>query len=339
MKLVIFIHNLNYRCGALSHYVVLANKLEADGINVHFVYFDRAIVNSEYLNIKQLSCSHYSEAVDVLRESDIWMADHFPLLDHVRSINYKYRKPLIITVHFLSMLDSICKKPADIKWPERVLCFNTFSKNYLAGLKVKATVLGPLINESDIHVAPDTFDTDRRVSVGDINIRKGVHLFTNIVSQLPDVQFFGVKSYNEIQDSTIPLRRFNNIQILNFVSPVSLFLRRVRILLVPSITESWCRIAFEAMYNGIPVIYTAPYKNTTGIAEESTEGMQEWIQDGAMSRAHNDVAAWCEAIRRLDNEDEYEMWSKKARGRASKLKVFTNTDKYKKLIMGESNYE
>lgn len=321
MEVVVFLHNMNFKCGALYHYVNLSEKLKNKGTNCNFVYFDNAPVSNDYILSKKLLCRHVSTAENILKAADFWMADHFPVLEFVRSINNRFRKPIVITLHFLSLLDSVVP-PKNIRWKEIILCFNKFSQDYLLQKGLSSRVIRPIINEADIQVSQ--FDSDRKIAIGDLCVRKGIAMFTNIALSLKDVNFLGVKNYNEKQDFSSALSSIKNIEVMNYVRPVSLFLRRVKVLIVPSITESWCRIAFEAMYNGIPVIYTRPYLNETGIAVESTEGMQEWIQQGALSCKHDDVNEWCETIRRLEDEAEYAVWSNNAINRALALDMFNN---------------
>lgn len=94
-------------------------------------------------------------------------------------------------------------------------------------------------------------------SIGLINLEKTskVGPFWEIARALPDRTFVGVKGGYGHQHIP-PGRRRSNVTILEQVPPADMHSvwSQLRVLLVPSATESWSMVASEALAHGIPVI-------------------------------------------------------------------------------------
>jgi glycosyltransferase involved in cell wall biosynthesis len=93
-----------------------------------------------------------------------------------------------------------------------------------------------------------------------------------------------------------------NVQVLPPRENVAEIYAQVRILLVPSQwQETLARVAIEAFANGIPVIAS------------NVGGLRNHAREAGIVVNKNDVPAWIEAIKRLDDPRCYEMYAHKGR--------------------------
>lgn len=84
---------------------------------------------------------------------------------------------------------------------------------------------------------------------------KGGEIFLNAAKSLPEIDFVGVITESANSDNS----EFNNIKNLclrEYDSPKKLYVD-ARVVMIPSLVdETFCRVAYEAVMNGIPVIST-----------------------------------------------------------------------------------
>jgi len=123
----------------------------------------------------------------------------------------------------------------------------------------------------------------------------------------------------------------DNIEWVPFDDDIRNILKRTRILVMPSYYESFGRIAFEAMYNGIPVIYSKinPKSKYPG---GSTEGVETWIKPAGISADRDNIEEWASAIADLDNEDTYQSRSTLVKEHIQSLNIFTEGTRIAELV-------
>jgi hypothetical protein len=100
---------------------------------------------------------------------------------------------------------------------------------------------------------------------------------------------------------------------------------------VPSYYESFGRIAVESMINGIPVLYSKPAKKSI-YPGGSTEGMQEWIGDAAISCEREDYTEWMDAIARFDDSTFYSEFTDHAKDHIDKMNLFTEASRIAEMV-------
>jgi glycosyltransferase involved in cell wall biosynthesis len=156
----------------------------------------------------------------------------------------------------------------------------------------------------------DHYRVDRtaadKITLINLNDNKGAYLFYNLARAMRDHKFLGVKGgYDKQMISTGP-----NITIEENMADIRPAYAQTRILLVPSLIETWGRVAIEAMCSGIPVI------------ANETAGLREACGDAAIFIDRNKPEEWIEEIKKLDDPKYYEKRSKLAFKRAEELRPY-----------------
>lgn len=123
-----------------------------------------------------------------------------------------------------------------------------YNSNYMQSLRLfehESTVLQPLIDYRDY--IPSPTEKRRYIALINVNENKGINQFIELADMLPQYEFLGIKGN---YGSQITPDKSNIRWRENGVIDWS----EIKILLVPSETESWSQVATEAICNGIPVI-------------------------------------------------------------------------------------
>jgi glycosyltransferase involved in cell wall biosynthesis len=163
---------------------------------------------------------------------------------------------------------------------------------------VRTEVIRPIMHEDKIRMDP--YPSGDMITLVNANVNKGVHQFIELAKRMPDRRFLGViPYYGELWVPPAP----SNIEWIKFDDDVRNILARTRILLLPSKYESFGRIAVEAMYNKIPVIYSKPDPNVS--APGTTEGVEEWIVPAGIACERDRPEQWMSAITSLDDPTTY----------------------------------
>lgn len=154
-------------------------------------------------------------------------------------------------------------------------------------------------------VDPDYYDVSREKSTFDneyialinCNLAKGVEMFGKIAAAMPHLRFLAVHGgYSNQEPPNLP-----NVEIWPIQSDIRDVYKVTRILLMPSLYESWGRTATEAMANGIPVICN----RTFGLEENCGE-------DGIFCST---LESYIEAINRMKDKKEYDKQSEAVKKR------------------------
>lgn len=117
---------------------------------------------------------------------------------------------------------------------------------------------------------------------------KGVHTFKALADQMPHRQFLAVEGGYGEQKIT---EAYGNVEFMKHTPDAREFLRKTRVLLMPSEYESYGRVGVEAACAGIPTIC------------HPTPGLREAFDDAAIYCDRNDIAAWYVEIERLFKDE------------------------------------
>lgn len=167
-----------------------------------------------------------------------------------------------------------------------LVVFNAEWQWHALGYRGRAIVVHPPIDAAKYLTTPGD-----RVTLINLNRRKGGELFSEIVMRMPDVDFLGVVGMWEEQ--IVPAELPHNLEILESRDDVRQIYSRTRVLLVPSEWESFGRVAVEAGLSGIPVVASP------------NPGTLEALGNAALYAGWSDTDGWIRAIRSLEDPDFY----------------------------------
>jgi glycosyltransferase involved in cell wall biosynthesis len=247
--------------------------------------------------------------VDAYRWADLILT-HLDMTQYTILMAKTAKRPLVHFVHNDIPYSSILNNFGNVS--------AVYNSQWIAdkiGYKIPGYVLHPPCDVNGYKVE----STKEFITLISLNERKGGYLFYQIAKAMPDKKFLGVVgSY----DNQGPLKMaqieiINNlIQLPNFTlvantPDILSTYRRTRVLLMPSDYESFGRTAAEAMCSGIPVICTP----TPGLKENCGEAALyvgkplKVYEPGEAQVNVGTVEDWVDAIRSLDNENNYEKYS------------------------------
>ncbi len=146
------------------------------------------------------------------------------------------------------------------------------------------------------------------MSLVNLNADKGGELFWQIAAWCPDWQFRGVRgAYGQ---QVMPPPRLPNCEVVDSVPGHRMrehVHARSRVMLMPSLYESWGRVAIEAFASGIPVI------------AHPTPGLVEALGQAGIFAYRDDPTAWIDALNSLRNPDTWQRAFRRALARSDEL--------------------
>jgi len=140
--------------------------------------------------------------------------------------------------------------------------------------------------------------------------RKGGKFFHELAKLMPDYEFLGVEGGYGDQEKD----KLKNVSYMANTPDAKKIYSKTRILLMPSLYESYGRTAVEAMCSGIPVI-AAP-----------TPGLRELLGDAGIFCKLESPLSWIEAIKELDDEKKYKEASDKCLKRSKEIEKSVDSE-------------
>lgn len=172
-----------------------------------------------------------------------------------------------------------------------------------------------------IVVRPPVIAEEYRTRPGDcatlvnLNADKGGELFWQIAAWTPQWRFLGVRgAYGQ---QIMPPPRLPNCEVVDGVPGKRMrehVYSRSRMILMPSLYESWGRVAVEAFASGIPVI------------AHPTPGLVESLGEAGIFAYRDDLNAWIDALASLENPDNWARASHRAQARSLELSATPDLD-------------
>lgn len=169
------------------------------------------------------------------------------------------------------------------------------------GRTPRAITIHPPVAADDYRCTPG-----EAVTLVNLFASKGSATFWAAAEAMPDVKFLAVTGGYGKQD----VRDLPNVEVVDNVPGHEMAERvysRTKILLMPSVYESWGRVGVEAMVCGIPVI------------AHPTAGLQESLGDAGTFVDRDDTDGWVDAIRKLLDGRRWPAASRRALRRAAEL--------------------
>lgn len=159
------------------------------------------------------------------------------------------------------------------------------------------------------------------ITLINLDTNKGGHILREIAKKLPDKKFLAVKgSYSATDDGQIT-EQPKNVRVIENTPDILSVYKKTRVLLMPSLYESWGRTATEAMCSGIPVVVSA----TKGLSENCDYA-------GLYVHDRDDIDQWIRWIKRLDDERFYKFAAEKSLKRSLELDPINNMSEFLQWI-------
>ena len=342
MRVVFFAQFMPDPCGAYFHDVAMAKELQRRGHSVNFVTMSKPVNGKQgvYLGIPW---KHYTMSESELKGGNIWCTPHFPFLKLVRKLNERFQKPMLVTMHFGEDTESVRDYTRLGKWTEILWVISDHIKEHVVNTIPLSPAfkhiesVRPMMLENELKFQErGTLPTGDCITIVNANVMKGLGIFLELARRFPNKKFLGIRPYyNKIN---VP-ENIQNIEWINIQDDIRTVLQRTRIMLVGSMYESWGRVAFESMYNGIPVLHTKPFERTDSRARPSgsTEGMCEWIKDSQFACSYDTIDDWENAVKALDDPETYASYSKKAYDRTYEMDVFSDITTVERKLIDYAN--
>jgi glycosyltransferase involved in cell wall biosynthesis len=152
------------------------------------------------------------------------------------------------------------------------------------------------------------------ITLVNLNENKGCKVFYEMAKRFPEFRFLGVVGGHgeQIIDDSMPNVTIQP-QTANMKEDVW---RRTRILLMPSIYESYGMAGVEALASGIPVL------------AHPTEGLRESQGPFGEFLDRGDLDAWEKALERLSDPEEWRVASVLAKKRSNELDPAPELDRW-----------
>lgn len=231
------------------------------------------------------------------------------IISHLKCSGYAlnraehYKKPYIEIVHNSNMMDILRAKHKDKNAGQFIhVVYNSEFTRKENMYPNPGMVCHP-------HVDLKRYKTKRGDKITLINLfeRKGGKFFGELARLMPEYKFLGVEGAYGTQENINEL----NVSIIKNTPDAKDIYAKTRILLMPSMYESYGRTGIEAMASGIPVI-AAP-----------TPGLQEALGDAAIYCKLESPLKWIEAIHALDDPSYYKEVSERSVKRAKEVEQQT----------------
>lgn len=163
-------------------------------------------------------------------------------------------------------------------------------------------VIYPPVNPEEYRTVPG-----KEVLLVNLADIKGSGIFYALAEEFPGVQFHGVLGAYGNQD----VRSMPNVSISESVDDMRQVYGRTKIVLMPSVYESFGRCAIEAAASGIPTIAA------------STPGLRESLGNAGTFCDYDDLPAWRAALQRLLVDDNWAKASRRTLERSEELAEVT----------------
>ena len=335
MRIIVFAGRMPDLCGAFLHDVELAHELIKRGHEVMFMTLEMPKIGVNGGHYRGIRYMHWTAGDRFLNLSEVWICPHAPALPEVRKINVRYNRPIAATCHYDGNYNAIVTNNPGRRqaWVEFLMFINhTMEPNYRKNISpwppnvVKTAVVRPIMFEERIRI--DEPFRGEYITLVNANQNKGVKQFIDMARAMPDRKFLGViPYYGELKLPEAP----DNIKWVPFDDDIRNILKDTRILLLPSYYESFGRIAFEALYNGIPVLYSKPNPKSK-YPGGSTEGVEEWIKPAGISCERDNTQEWVSTIQSFDDEQTYAARSELSKTHVRAMNIFTEGARIAGLI-------
>lgn len=244
------------------------------GIGHEITIVSRLSPESEYnINGSKVIAAEIAQKVELIQNSDI-IFTHLDDSYEATDLAQKHNKPIVHVLHHSFEIDILRKDLRNV-----YLVYNSEWVKKDRAYPHPGIVVRPPINPSrfeGMQPAADGF-----ITLVNCNKDKGGLILQNIARAMPDKRFLGVLGAHGQQVKGIQ----SNITYWDTQDDIRKVFAETSVLIVPSIYESYGRIAIEAAACGIPVVAA------------DTPGLHESLGDAGVFVRRGDFPGWLHAIR------------------------------------------
>lgn len=188
------------------------------------------------------------------------------------------------------------------RWPPALAVYNSrWMAHEFAGIDARSIIVAPPVYAADYATTPGD-----AITLINLFESKGSKVFYALAERFPDRQFLGVQGAYGHQ----LIRDLPNVEILDHIDGDHMAAKvysRTRVLLMPSIYESYGRTGLEAACSGIPTI------------AHPTPGLRESLSDAGYFADRDDIDAWERQLRVLLDGRRWNAASRRAKAHAARL--------------------
>jgi glycosyltransferase involved in cell wall biosynthesis len=210
----------------------------------------------------------------------------------------KFYKPAVLIVH--NNFNLYYNHRTVMGSANLIIANSNWIKKTIKSLKPSVIVYPPTISNRY-----EVKKTGNSITLINMNENKGGKLFWQLARLLPSYNFIGVKgAYGKQVEYE---KKLPNVTILDNTPDIQEVYKESRIVLMPSNYESWGRVAIEAGCSGIPTIASP------------TPGLKESLDYAGIFADVDNVADWVDAIKMLDNKENYKKYSELSKKRSEEV--------------------
>lgn len=269
----------NVRAGAEITAHALNQMLVGAGWRVIIVLPDY-----QQANIDGVECVRYeqgSAAVDAtLRSADIFFCQNYDAQQAIQVLE-PYGRPIVFFLHIEREKSDVLQQRFGV--PVAVV-YNSATQKEQNPTIHESAIIRPYIPYSDFTVRDRALPTGP-VTLLNCNDNKGGGVLIELARRLRDVEFLGVRGSYDKQLEDVAIRNLRYRPTMEDPRPIY---AGAGIVIMPSRSESWGRVALEAMASGVPVVCS----KTHGLAEATGGAAAAYCRP-------DDIECWADAIQRL----------------------------------------
>lgn len=295
--------------------------------------------------VVQLSMAHPMYVTGMYVYEGIRVYPYVDQADPLRWLEHPDGKPDLIVTHLMNTLrasilgkiygipvvtlmhNDHAKSRHDLKHGTRLAVYNTYwmcreVENWYReclGEPPESLVIHPPVFPSLYRATPPSASKGC-ITLINLFEDKGASLFYQLAAKFPKLKFLGVAGAYGKQDirKDIP-----NVEIIPHVAShkmASEVYARTRVLLIPSVYESYGRVGVEAACSGIPAIY------------HPTEGLTEALGAEGIAADRDDLGAWVAALAGLTTVKGWTSASERARRIPARLTPAEDLERWVEVV-------